>query len=120
MKDWAARFADQLLKDNLQLEEFQVSLIEPEHFDAIVARLQEMGCEVHADKARRRLTVIVPRGGAGGGRSKDQPADTRNYRPDEGPRSFLNINRDEAQGQATTVAQAIMALIHLDGNLANA
>ena len=119
MKDWAARFADQLLKDNLQLEEFQVSLIEPEHFDAIVTRLQEMGCEVHADKSRHRLTVIVPRGG-GGGRPKEFSGDQKSYRSERLPQSVLQIHEDDASARPATIAQAIMALIQLDGKVANA
>jgi len=76
MKEWAARFAEQLLKDNLQLEEFQVSLAGYEHFEEIVQKLEGLGCEVQVDRSKRRLIVTCPSkrpGGAGPRREGEQP-----------------------------------------------
>jgi len=62
LKNWADRFAEQLLKDNLRLEEFQVVLIGDGDIDSIVSRLTELGCEVDVEKKTRRLKVVIPHG----------------------------------------------------------
>ena len=65
MKEWAERFAEQLLRDNLKLEEFQVSLVGFQDIDKIVEHLKQLGCEVTVDRKKLRLTVVVPGGTAG-------------------------------------------------------
>lgn len=60
MKEWSERFAEQLLRDNLKLEEFQVSLVGFQDFDQIIKRLEDLGCKVTVDRKRLRLTVEVP------------------------------------------------------------
>lgn len=60
MKEWADRFAEQLLKDNLELEEFQVSLVGYDEYPKIIERLEGLGCKVEVDTTRGRLTVFCP------------------------------------------------------------
>ena len=89
MKEWAERFAEQLLKDNLRLEEFQVSLVGYEDFDRIIARLESLGCTVTADRRNKRLTVVCPRSGGGGSDSSDKPKGEKQFRIDKVKRPLL-------------------------------
>jgi len=74
MKEWSTRFADRLLKDNLMLEEFHVSLVGYDHFDEIVDRLRELGCQVAVDIDRRRLIVTCPQNDMANPSSVDESA----------------------------------------------